>query len=144
MFGDTYYSDSQVQVTDEWIKLKDKAYPVSAIKSAKLAKLYSDPLVVWSRPLKWSGALFLLASFGAYFIASARAADLTLLIGALALLGVQNFIIGYLIGESRQPDYTYVLALRGRFGKANALVSKDESYIQDVLQAILEVMRMYR
>ena len=144
MYRDTYYADNSIQVTDEWVKLNNLAYPISDIRAAKLSKVSNDPVRAWARPLIWSGALIFIGVFWAYFAAVDEGKDLSGLVTLVGLLAAINLVVGLIIKEFRKPQYVYVASIVGKFGRTTAVESKDEGYVRRVVEAIRKAIRNYR
>ena len=142
MLRPAYYSDATIQVTDEWVKMRDRAYPMSDIKSAQISKVTADSLLVLSRILLRSGFVVALM-MGALYLALTMRGDeeISIVIVILGVLAVQNMVVGLLIKEFRKPDYVYVVKLHGTVGKQEAVTSKDPEYAQEVAMAINTAVR---
>lgn len=144
MKSETFYADNLIQVTDEWIKMRETAYQVADIKSARLEKVTRDPLISLGSILAWSGLGILLMTLIAYVGNAVPGQDTNPVIILFAILGLHNLAIGMLIREFRKPEYTYIVRLNGTFGKTEALGSKDESYAQKIIEAINLAVRRNR
>ncbi len=144
MFDYIYYSDDKIQVTDDWVKLNDLAYPVADIKSARLSKVCDDPLLPWARVLVSSGLLTFVVAIAAYAASVTQGKDLTLVIVAVGMLAALNLGAGLLMREFHKPEYRYVVSIRGPFGKTTAVESGDESYVRKVVAAIHKATSKYR
>ena len=144
MLGAAYYSDSAIQVTDQWVKMKDTAYQVADIKSVKLAKVPIDPLLRLARILIISGLLVALVVGVTYLMILSQGMEGNLIITFIGILAVNNLVIGLLLREFRKPEYLYVLTLSGPFGKRDAIGSRDEGYVRRIADAINDAVRNYR
>ena len=142
MLRPAYYSDATIQVTDDWVKMRDRAYPMSDIKSAQISKVPVDALLSLSRLLIRSGFVVAIMMGALYLsLAMQGAEDISIIIIILGVLAVQNIVVGLLIKEFRKPDYVYVVKLHGTVGKQAAVISKDQEYAQEVAIAINTAVR---
>src|SRR3712207_6337985 len=112
----TYYADSSVQVTSDWVKLGEKTYRVSDIKSAKVWSTQADPIreLPYFFLIAGSFTMFVLNNFRTVFPSEWEHAVPFLLAFGM-ILGVTGF--GILLAQMfRRSEYIYILRLRGTFG----------------------------
>jgi hypothetical protein len=132
----TYYSDSAVQVSNEWVKLGGKIYSVSEIDSVKMRSAQSDPTRELPYFLMIAGSIttFVLLNLQQMFPKDweslvPRVLIFGLLVGiaGLGLLLLQTFL---------KSDYLYAIKLSGTFGDALPFASDDQRYVQKIINAI--------
>ncbi len=132
----SYYSDSAVQVSNEWVKLGGKIYSVAEIDSVKMRSAQSDATRELPYFLMIAGSIitFVLLNLQQIFPNEweefvPRVLILGLLIGiaGLGLLLLQTFL---------KSDYLYAIKLSGTFGDALPFASDDPRYVQKIISAI--------
>src|SRR5688500_8971724 len=132
----TYYSDSAVQVSNEWVKLGGKIYAVAEIDSVKMRAAQSNATreVPYFLMIAGSITTFVLLNIQEIFpsdweVLMPRILMLGLIIGlaGLGLLLLQTFL---------KSDYLYAIKLTGAFGEVIPFASDDQRYVQKIINAI--------
>jgi len=132
----TYYSDSAVQVSNEWVKLGGKIYSVAEINSVKMRSAQSDATreVPYFLMIAGSITTFVLLNIQQVFpkeweALMPRILMLGLIIGlaGLGLLLLQTFL---------KSDYLYAIKLSGAFGDVIPFASDDQRYVHKIISAI--------
>ena len=132
----TYYSDSAVQVSNEWVKLGGKIYSVSEIDSVKMRSAQSDATRELPYFLMIAGSIttFVLLNIQQIlpnnweeFVPRVLILGLLVGIAGLGLLLLQTFF---------KSDYLYAIKLSGTFGDALPFASDDQRYVQKIISAI--------
>lgn len=132
----TYFSDSAVQVSSDWVKLGGKIYSVNDIKSVKVRS--AQPAIVRDLPylLMIAGSIttFLLLNIQQIFPSDWEDLMPAFLIAGL---GIALVGLGVLIVQSfLRTDYLYAVSLSGSFGKVSPFASDDPHYVNTVASAI--------
>jgi len=132
----TYYSDSAVQVSNEWVKLGGKIYAVAEIESVKMRAAQSNAMrdVPYFLMIAGSMITFVLLNIREVFpndweVMMPRILMLGIIIGVsgLGLLLLQTFL---------KSDYLYAIKLTGSFGEVTPFASDDQRYVQKIISAI--------
>jgi len=136
MTDTTYYSDSAVQVSNEWVKLGGKIYAVAEIESVKMRAAQSNAMrdVPYFLMIAGSMITFVLLNIREVFpndweVMMPRILMLGIIIGVsgLGLLLLQTFL---------KSDYLYAIKLTGSFGEVTTFASHDQRYVQKIISAI--------
>jgi len=136
----TYYSDGAIRITNARAVLGGKSYAMANITS----------VAMWKRPANRTpgvviaivGLLITLcaccpASFTLGSSDSDAAASGLLFVG-VGLLGLLGLVAGIVIAAIAKPSY--VVRLGSASGETDALVSKDQEYIQKIVNAVNEAI----
>lgn len=132
----TYYSDSAVQVSSEWVKLGGKIYPVGEIESVKMRSAQSDATRELPYFLMIAGSIitFLLLNLQEIF-----PRDWEALLPRILMVGLGIGLAGLgilLLQTFRKQQYLYAIKLSGSFGHATPFASDDLRYVQKIISAI--------
>lgn len=132
----TYYSDSAVQVSSEWVKLGGKIFSVAEIDSVKMRSAQSDATRELPYFLMIAGSIttFVLLNVQQIFprdwqtlMPRILMAGLVIGLLGLALLLLQTFL---------KSEYLYAVKLSGSFGHAIPFASDDQRYVHKIISAI--------
>jgi hypothetical protein len=132
----TYYSDSAVQISNEWVKLGGKIFSVAEIDSVKMQSAQSDVTRELPYFLMIAGSIttFVLLNLQQMF-----PNDWDALVPRILMLGLLVGIVGLgilLLQTFLKSDYLYAIKLSGTFGEALPFASDDQRYVQKVYGAI--------
>jgi len=117
----TYFSDDAITVTSSRAVIGGKTYAMANITSVSKAK----------RPPNTSGATVLVVLGALMFLCAFAGTNTGLFVG---LPGVVLAAIGVVMFMRATPDF--IVRLGSASGEANALVHKDEAYIQQIVAAV--------
>jgi hypothetical protein len=132
----TYYADSSVQITSDWVKLGEKTYRMSDIKSATVWSTQADPMreLPYFLLIAGSFTMFLLNNFRSVFPRDWEHI-LPFVLGFGMIIGLAGFAI-LLSQMFRKSDYIFILRLTGTFGTISPFASDDERYVQKIADAM--------
>lgn len=136
----TYYADSTVRVTSEWIRLGEKIYSIADIKSAKIKCAQPDSLKEMPYFLMILGSIttFTLLNLKEIFPRAWEGVmPSILMMGVLVGLAGMAMLVAQMV---LKPQCIYAIRLRGTFGNATPFASDDEQYVNKVLGAIKTAM----
>lgn len=132
----TYYADSTVRVTSEWVRLGEKVYSVADIKSVKVKCAQPKSLRELPYFLMIVGSIttFTLLNVKHLFPRDWE----SILPGMLSLSAIIGFAGLVLLPAQAvlTPACIYAVRLRGSFGEASPFASDDEQYVSKVVDAI--------
>ena len=132
----TYYSDSSVQISSEWVKLGGKIYPVAEIDSVSMRSAQSDS----SRDLPYF--LMIAGSITTFVLLNAQQIfpnDWEVLVPRMLVVGLVLAVVGIavlVVQSLLKKDYIYGVKLSGTFGDAIPFASDDPRYVQKIISAI--------
>ncbi|HYP39640.1 MAG TPA: DUF6232 family protein [Chloroflexia bacterium] len=132
----TYYADSSVQITSDWVKLGEKTYRVSDIKSAKVWSTQADPMreLPYFLLIAGSFTMFALNNFRSIFPRQWESM-IPFVLAFGMIIGLAGF--GILLAQMfRKSEYIYILRLTGTFGTTSPFASDDERYVQKIADAM--------
>lgn len=136
----TYYSDGAIRVTNARAVLGGKTYAMANITSVTMGKIPAN---------RTAGIVIALAGLviascagcPAVFALSSSGSDTTVFWVAsvgVGLLGLLALAAGIAVAAGAQPSY--VVRLGSASGETNALVSRDQEYIQKIVSALNEAI----
>ena len=140
MEEETYFVDSTIKVTSDWVKLGGKSYSVADIASVRMRSLQADTLRELPTFLVIAGSILMFALLNLHYVFPVgweQVVQLGAIVGMLlSIAGLVMLVLSLLL----KTECIYVVQLKGTFGNACPFGSSDPTYVRAVVDAIRQAL----